>query len=568
MPVRTASFILATLCILAPASQVRAQERVVRPIAEAKAREGTSDVVTIAGRVSAGSRTLQSNVFDIAVQDATGGLRVFSRTARATVALGDSVIATGQLKRYRGDLELVVTDIRLVSSALRAVRPREIPIDATLIQRYPGQLVRIEGRVTRTGVSEGGQWLHLIGANGTRRDSLTLWVPANHAASTSLSAIQPQDSLVATGIVTPYQDNAEDPITWQIVPRDSADIMLAEGTRPPSTWLGWAGIMSVLALTAALVIGRLTAHRQLSALRETETRYRQLLALSPDAVIVHVRGLIRFANPAAALLLGAASEKALVGQPLADYLPADSRETFEAMDERSASPGAADATRLRAQLLVTGGGTADVEITASACVYHDQRAVVLLARDITAQLRYERDLHALALIDELTGLQNRRGFTLFAEQELSRARRHGRTPILVFADLDGLKQINDAHGHAAGDAALRLTARALRSILRETDIVARWSGDEFVALMGEGGESAAESIGERLDAALAALAPEGQGYSITASVGTTPLDSDLPLAEAMERADAGLYEQKRRERRSEAGMTPVPAHPVRSMTVR
>ncbi len=112
--------------------------------------------------------------------------------------------------------------------------------------------------------------------------------------------------------------------------------------------------------------------------------------------------------------------------------------------------------------------------------------MVLLARDITAQLRYERDLHVLALVDDLTGLQNRRAFSLFAEQELARARRHGRTPVLVFADLDGLKQINDQHGHAAGDAAIRLVANALRSIFRETDIVARWSGDEFVALMVDG----------------------------------------------------------------------------------
>ena len=183
--------------------------------------------------------------------------------------------------------------------------------------------------------------------------------------------------------------------------------------------------------------------------------------------------------------------------------------------------------------------------------------MVLLARDITAQLRYERDLHALALVDELTGLANRRAFTLFAEQELARARRNGRTPVLVFADLDGLKQINDEHGHAEGDAALRLVATALRSIFREADIVARWSGDEFVALMVDGSEEAAQLITSRLDAAIAAQSPRQLPYVVTASVGTSPLDPALPLRDAMDRADAELYSQKKRGRRSKDRATPA-----------
>jgi len=314
-----------------------------------------------------------------------------------------------------------------------------------------------------------------------------------------------------------------------------------------------------LGVAVLALAGRHVARRQVRALRETDARYRQLLALTPDAVIVHTDGRVLFANPAAAQLLGAPDDTTLVGRPLADFLHADSAEVLPAVlapeavhpsDATGAEARRVEPTRVRARLLSAGGATAEVEITASPCTYHTQPAVVVLARDITAQLRYERDLHALALVDELTGLQNRRGFTLFAEQELARARRHGRVPVLVFADLDGLKHINDSHGHAAGDAALRLAGRALRSILRETDIVARWSGDEFVALMGEGGEVAAESIGERLDAALAALAPAEQGFTVTASVGTSTLDPELPLADAMERADAELYAQKKRERRS------------------
>jgi diguanylate cyclase (GGDEF)-like protein len=219
--------------------------------------------------------------------------------------------------------------------------------------------------------------------------------------------------------------------------------------------------------------------------------------------------------------------------------------------------GTTRAPRERARMLNKSGTVVDVEVTSSPCLYHDRPAMVLLARDITAQLRYERDLHALALVDELTGLQNRRAFTLFAEQELGRARRNGNTPVLVFADLDGLKKINDEHGHAAGDAAIRLVANALKSIFRETDIVARWSGDEFVALMGEGSEEAASLIGGRLDQAIAVLTPRTLPYTVSASVGASPLDPELPLRDAMERADAELYEQKKRGRRSKIRPTPI-----------
>ncbi|MBI1809107.1 MAG: GGDEF domain-containing protein [Gemmatimonadetes bacterium] len=135
---------------------------------------------------------------------------------------------------------------------------------------------------------------------------------------------------------------------------------------------------------------------------------------------------------------------------------------------------------------------------------------------------------------------------MFAEQELARARRERRAPVVVFADIDLLKQINDAHGHAAGDQAIRLVANAFKSVLRESDIVARWGGDEFVALIGEGGERAAQQIAARLAGAIAALRPSTLAFVVRASVGMCPLDPSLSLSEALDKADAALYEQKKR----------------------
>jgi diguanylate cyclase (GGDEF)-like protein/PAS domain S-box-containing protein len=299
-------------------------------------------------------------------------------------------------------------------------------------------------------------------------------------------------------------------------------------------------VLSVLALA------RFNSRRHLRALRETDARYRQLLAMTAEAVLVHAEGRILFTNPAAAELLGVENEHALVGRSIADFAAPESRDALEGLtDAEGGRP-----PRVRGRFVSSAGSALDVEISSSPCVYLDQPAVVVLARDISGQLRYERDLHALALVDELTGLHNRRGFTLFADQEIARARRSGRLPTLVFADLDDLKGINDVYGHASGDAAIRLVAAAFKSILRETDIIARWSGDEFVALLSEGDPGAAEQIDDRLAAAIASQVSPGQPYTVSATVGTSTLDPMFSLRDAIERADAELYTRKKHVRRS------------------
>jgi len=88
----------------------------------------------------------------------------------------------------------------------------------------------------------------------------------------------------------------------------------------------------------------------------------------------------------------------------------------------------------------------------------------------------------MSLRDDMTGLYNRRGFALLAEQRLKESRRSGSTLTIVYADVDHLKSINDGFGHNAGDIALGLCALALEATFRESDIVARIGGDEFVAL--------------------------------------------------------------------------------------
>src|SRR5262249_4055964 len=127
-----------------------------------------------------------------------------------------------------------------------------------------------------------------------------------------------------------------------------------------------------------------------------------------------------------------------------------------------------------------------------------RRALRFAIERQTVRLRLETE----SLSDELTGLHNRRGFLLLAEQQLKAARRHPMPFVLVFLDLDHLKFINDTFGHAEGDRALSQAAGIIRGCFRNSDIVARIGGDEFVAMVLHATAADAERVRRRLIDAL------------------------------------------------------------------
>ncbi len=172
------------------------------------------------------------------------------------------------------------------------------------------------------------------------------------------------------------------------------------------------------------------------------------------------------------------------------------------------------------------------------------------------QKEAEAQLQELTLTDELTGLRNRRGFFLLTEQEVKLAQ-HGRLSIglwLVYADLDGLKDINDRFGHAVGSRAIVQAAEILKETFRETDIIARLGGDEFGVLAvsnePDGGKVLVERLLENLQAfnARAALS-----YRLSLSAGSVPLDARITsIEEALQGADLAMYEHKRTRKAARA----------------
>jgi len=167
-------------------------------------------------------------------------------------------------------------------------------------------------------------------------------------------------------------------------------------------------------------------------------------------------------------------------------------------------------------------------------------------RDRTAELEQaNEEIQQLSITDELTGLLNRRGFYLLAEPALEAARRNGHGCLLAFFDVDGLKRVNDAQGHDAGDDLIRDFATVLQSSLRKTDIIARMGGDEFCALVTDlDGES--EELRERvLDALRSFSDTEDRPYRLWASVGLARSGVGETLDELLTRADELMYVDKR-----------------------
>ena len=162
--------------------------------------------------------------------------------------------------------------------------------------------------------------------------------------------------------------------------------------------------------------------------------------------------------------------------------------------------------------------------------------------------RLLRELKALSLMDPLTGLYNRRGFFALAEQQLRLALRNRQELLLMFADLDDLKSINDEAGHIAGDQALQEVASALRSTFRESDIVGRLGGDEFAVLaIGAGGHTA-RFLAARLYQKLQMRNAQHPGQvQIALSLGAARYSGEgqITVEQMLSEADKAMYQAKR-----------------------
>jgi len=177
----------------------------------------------------------------------------------------------------------------------------------------------------------------------------------------------------------------------------------------------------------------------------------------------------------------------------------------------------------------------------------DRATLVRSLRFAIERHRLRKTLQSLSLIDDLTGLHNRRGFLALAEQQLRVIRRKG-AALLVYVDMDDLKLINDNHGHLEGNRALIALAEILRLTFRQSDILARIGGDEFCVLMTDAGQDSAMQVRNRLQQRVDytnSLADLRFHLALSVGIADVPSVRQPSLEELLKLADGHMYEQKR-----------------------
>lgn len=165
----------------------------------------------------------------------------------------------------------------------------------------------------------------------------------------------------------------------------------------------------------------------------------------------------------------------------------------------------------------------------------------------------EADVRDMSFRDDLTGLYNRRGFMSLAHQQIRMSQRTGRNMLLFYCDVDSLKDINDRLGHRAGDRVLCDCAEVLEQTFRESDIIARTGGDEFVVLAIESDNRSVETLRARLETNLLAFeTAAARPYTLGLSIGVATYDPLLheTLEQTLARADSLMYRQKEARKRT------------------
>ncbi|MEM1390645.1 MAG: GGDEF domain-containing protein [Pseudomonadota bacterium] len=188
-------------------------------------------------------------------------------------------------------------------------------------------------------------------------------------------------------------------------------------------------------------------------------------------------------------------------------------------------------------------------------------ASFMLALYSSRLISVQEQLHELAVADPLTGLFNRRAFEEVFAREIARSNRTGKPASLVLLDIDYFKAVNNQHGHAGGDVALRNVAETIRRTVRYgTDETARWGGEEFVILLGETSHEKAGHAANRIRQAIEKmdLKYADQPINITASIGVTECQPNEKLVDVLVRADKCLRYAKKQ------GRNTVVLHPKRS----
>ncbi len=278
----------------------------------------------------------------------------------------------------------------------------------------------------------------------------------------------------------------------------------------------------------------------------SESKYRAIFQTAGESIFIFDHdGTILDANAAALREFGYSLEE-LSGMGMSRLYATDSMTDLYNITGNSNTT--ISRTSSSESMFITRTGTSvHVWITQSAIVFDGKPAVLSVVRDITERKDREKLLTREARTDFLTGALNRRAFEDQFTREFKRKKRYSRPMSVMILDVDDFKQINDTYGHEAGDCTLKALVQIINNQLRESDLFARFGGEEFIIAMPESDREGSCRLGERIRAAVeeASIRAGDAGISCTVSAGITEIEShDTEIAEVIARADKALYKAK------------------------
>ena len=285
-----------------------------------------------------------------------------------------------------------------------------------------------------------------------------------------------------------------------------------------------------------------------TALERIATRYRMMVENANDAIVVAQDDVVRFVNPKAASLSGY-SEEELTSRPFVEFIHPDDREVVAMQHQIGMRSPAGTGLIYCFRIITKAGATLWVQINPVSILWEGRPATLNLLSDITERKQAQRTIMHLAYHDSLTGLANRMLFHDRLSLALTQAGRKGSRLAVMLVDLDRFKEINDTHGHAAGDELLCQVGARLRGTLRQGDSVARMGGDEFMLLLPELAHVGDVTVvaDKVLDVIRHPFELRGATARISASIGTAVFPDDAEDEEGLLHAvDHAMYRAKGR----------------------
>lgn len=282
----------------------------------------------------------------------------------------------------------------------------------------------------------------------------------------------------------------------------------------------------------------------LEALRESEERFRSVVRTAIDAIITTENGGKIISWNQGAQLIFQYTEDEILNQPISFLLQDldDHPEQVGMKQEFEDSDPSRAGKLIRSRGRRKNGTQVPIELSFSRWQTGEKIFYTIILRDITERQQMEEILQAQSTHDVLTGLYNRQ----WLENEMVRLQTDQKIPIsILMIDVDGLKGVNDTWGHAAGDDLLRRSAELLRTAFRREDVISRFGGDEFVAILPETTHEVALKVAQRLRDLLREYnrtCPAEQ--AIYLSIGAASNDGLTSLSEALQQADQMMYVEK------------------------